>query len=81
MVKSRKNIIELGCGTGILTFMTVQHTGAKDCYALDFNKKAVDCTSMNAQILDMTDSVKVGQMDIVDTIKKNKTEQALRDLK
>lgn len=81
MVKSRRNILDIGCGTGVLSFMVVQKVGSKDCYAIDANPKAVECTSLNRQILDMTDSIKVGKLDIVNAIKRNETEQALRDLK
>jgi len=81
MVKSRKNVLDLGCGTGVLSYMFVQKTGLKDVYAVDKNKRAVECTLLNTQLLDMTDSIKVGNLDVVDTVKANLTEKKLKDLK
>ena len=81
MIRSRKNVLEIGCGTGVLSFMTVQKTGLKDIYAVDVNKKAVECTRLNTQLLDMIDSIKAGVLDVVDAVKQNQTEKKLKDLK
>ena len=61
--------------------MKMKKTGSKDCYAIDSNRNAIECTKINTQILDMTDSVKSGRMDLVESIKNNETEKVLRDLK
>jgi len=81
MIKSRKNILDIGCGTGVLSFMTVQKVGSKDVFAIDVNPKAVECTQLNTQLLDMTDSVKVEHFDVVDAVKSNSTENKLREAK
>jgi len=81
MIKSRKNILDIGCGTGVLSFMTVQKVGSKDVFAIDVNPKAVECTQLNTQLLDMTDSVKVEHFDVVDAVKNNSTENKLREIK
>jgi len=45
------------------------------------NKKAVECTRLNTQLLDMIDSIKAGVLDVVDAVKQNQTEKKLKDLK
>lgn len=58
-----KNVIDLGCGTGILSFILLLRGGVSKTYAIDRNPIAVRNSRMNAEILE------VGDKYICETIK------------
>ena len=51
----------------------------KDIYAVDSNKKAVDCARINSQIFEANDTIRVEQLDFVDAINSNKIDTFLTE--
>jgi hypothetical protein len=58
------NAIDLGCGTGILSFLLTQR-GMKRVFAVDNMENAVLATQSNAQALGYHDKIKTVRLDIV----------------
>lgn len=58
-----KIIIDLGCGTGILSIGAVL-LGAKKVYAIDIDKKALEIGEKNAKKLEITNKIKWIESDI-----------------
>jgi methylase of polypeptide subunit release factors len=55
---SRSTMIDLGTGTGILSFLFIDKTKfSGKTYAIDFNEQAVKCCELNKQILNLQDKV------------------------
>jgi len=54
--KSIYNAIDLGCGTGILSFIIAQH-GINRIFSVDNNNNCIISTTSNAQTLDVSDKV------------------------
>jgi len=81
IIKAKKPILEIGSGTGVLSFMLVHKCGCKDIYAIDSNIKAVECTRYNAQILDVAGAIKAFPMDLVQSVNEKKSEENLKKLK
>jgi len=80
IIKAKKPILEIGSGTGVLSFMLVHKCGCKDIYAIDSNIKAVECTRYNAQILDVAGAIKAFPMDLVQSVNEKKSEENLKKL-
>lgn len=55
--KTTKNCIDLGCGTGILSFL-LSNYGLRRVFAIDNNVKAIQATKMNAQSLGYHENIK-----------------------
>ena len=80
-LKHKKNILDVGCGTGILSFLLSVKCELKSIYGIDLNPKAIECTRLNSQLLDLQSNIKAEKMDIVDCIKRNKTDVELERLR
>ena len=81
-LRSLKTTLDIGCGTGVLSFVLHRKCGGiSDIFALDSNKQAVECTKINAQILNLQESLNVTHVDFVQAIAKNKIDTALTNAK
>ena len=63
-VKDGDSIIDIGCGTAILSIASVL-LGAKDARAIDIDMLAVDCATQNVQQNLMQDKITVVQGDLL----------------
>lgn len=81
-LKSRKNTLDIGCGTGVLSLiLNKKCEGIKDIYAVDSNKKAVECAKINSQIFDASEITRIEQLDFVDAVNTNKIDTFLTEKK
>jgi len=48
-----KNIIDIGCGTGILAFLFAEKLKFDHIYSIDINPEAVKCATLNAELLNI----------------------------
>ena len=55
--KTTKNCIDLGCGTGILSFLLCNY-GLDRIFAIDKNSKAIEATKLNSQSLGYHENIK-----------------------
>ena len=65
------NAIDLGCGTGILSFLLCQR-GVKRIFAVDNIENAVIATQTNSQALGYNDKIKSMYLDVVENYNVNK---------
>jgi methylase of polypeptide subunit release factors len=80
-IKNKRNILDIGCGTGVLSFMLASNGQAKHVFALDKNPAAVECTRINAQLLDLAGNVRAGILDVVESAKRTNSEERFAEMK
>jgi hypothetical protein len=61
--KTTKNCIDLGCGTGILSFLLCNY-GLNRVFAVDNNPKAIEATKINSQSLGYHENIKEVLFDL-----------------
>lgn len=61
--KTTKNCIDLGCGTGILSFLLCNY-GVNRIFAVDNNPKAIEATKINSQSLGYHENIKEVLFDL-----------------
>ena len=61
--KTAKNCIDLGCGTGILSFLLCNY-GLNRVFAVDNNPKAIEATKINSQSLGYHENIKEVLFDL-----------------
>lgn len=68
LVKDDKILIEVGCGTGIVSIKSAKDNQTLVVYATDINEKAKDLTKENAEINGVQDRIFVYSGDVLDAI-------------
>lgn len=74
--KSTKNCIDLGCGTGILSFLLCNY-GMSRVFAIDNNPKAIEATKLNSQSLGYHENIKELLFDLQDIYYEDKSKKKL----
>ena len=64
LLKNPKNVLDLGCGTGILGFLSISKLGAKKVFGVDSNPNAVRCAKMNSEVLGAAESFSAEIFDL-----------------
>ena len=77
------NLVDLGCGTGVLPIVLSENAGySGPVYSLDNQPNAIEATTMNSQLFGMGSRVRAVEADIVELYFKDaeaesqKTDQA-----
>lgn len=70
--KNTKNCIDLGCGTGILSFLLCNY-GLARIFSLDNNPKAIEATKLNSQSLGYHENIKELLFDLKENYYEEKT--------
>ena len=66
-MKTAKTLVDLGCGSGILSIIAKENGGFNGNYTmLDENQNALDCTKMNMELYGQFDRLNFQNTDIVD---------------
>ena len=73
MKKTTKNCIDLGCGTGILSFIMCNY-GLNRIFAVDINEKAIEATKLNSQSLGYHENIKEVLLDLKENYYREKKE-------
>lgn len=73
--KSTKNCIDLGCGTGILSFLLCNY-GLNRIFAVDNNPKAIEATKLNSQSLGYHENIKEVLFDLQENYYEEKSNNA-----
>ncbi|KRX10569.1 hypothetical protein PPERSA_05389 [Pseudocohnilembus persalinus] len=65
LLATPRNIIDIGCGTGVLGLIFNQKSDNSLVYALDKNEDAVKCSRLNSQIIDVAERYNAQCFDFV----------------
>lgn len=68
LVKDETVLIEVGCGTGIVSIKSAKSNPALHVYATDINPKAKELTRLNAECNEVTERIDAYAGDVLDAI-------------
>lgn len=80
-LRGTEKAIDLGCGSGVLSFILTEAQPATKIISIDKNEDAVRSTGMSASILNLQDRIKNEIFDFVEKQKQGKPEFLLEELK
>lgn len=64
---SKQHLVELGCGSGILSIIAKENAGFKGSYTLfDINESSLECAKLNLELFGQFDNLNLQNADLVD---------------
>lgn len=80
-MEKKKLVLDVGCGTGILSFMYTKKIGNEVVNAIDSNLKAVESTRLNTHVLDLGGRVEAMPMDLIKAVESKQVNAILDEMK